>query len=101
MTVDFHNYLPFYLSQLFLAAVMYTLLGKFILSFFFPPESDKVIWRAFDTLTKPFLAAARFVTPRIIHDRLLILFAFVWVLFARIGLFVAFSAAGMRPQIGV
>lgn len=100
MTVDFFDYLPFYLSQIVLAAVMYTLLARFLLSFFFAPDSNLVIWRAFDTVSRPFMIMARFVTPRMVPDRLVTLFAFVWVLFARLGLFVAFSAAGMRPELG-
>jgi YggT family protein len=82
------------LPQLVLAAIMYSLLGRFLLSLFFRPDSQAVLWRAYVTITDPFVKSARLITPRIIPDNLVILFAFVWALLARLGLFMAYIQFG-------
>jgi len=83
-----------------LAAVMYTLLGRFLLSLFFAPNSDKVLWRVFVQITDPFVKVARFVTPQIVGVHLIVLFAALWTLLARIGLFLTLAAIGLRPTVG-
>jgi len=94
------DFWAFQIPNLILSAIMYTLLGRFLLSLFFAPNSDKVIWRVFVQITDPFVNAARFVTPQLIHVNLLVLFAALWTLMARIGLFMTFAAAGLRPTLG-
>lgn len=89
----FQNW-AYLLPNFFLAALMYTLLGRFLLSIVFQPESDKTIWVAFKTLTNPFVAATRFITPLAVPERLVVLFSVVWVLLARIALLLAVLAAG-------
>ena len=88
------------IPNLMLAALMYTLLGRFLLSLVFSPNSDKVIWRVFTQITDPFMRVAGFITPAIVPMHLLVLFAALWTLIARIGLFFGLAAAGLRPTIG-
>ena len=45
------QYWYFHIPNLVLAAVMYTLLGRLILSFFVPPDWKNYIWRAFVKIT--------------------------------------------------
>ncbi len=85
--------------NLVLAALMYTLLGRFILSLFFPPDSEKVIWKTFCQITQPAIAAVKLVTPAVVHERVVILLAFTWVLFLRMIIFVGFAAMGLLPRI--
>jgi uncharacterized protein YggT (Ycf19 family) len=95
--------MQFWLYQIpnqLLAALMYTLLGRFLLSLIFAPNSDKVIWRVFTQITDPFLKVARFITPQVVPGHLLVLFAALWTLLARIGLFFGLATAGLRPTIG-
>lgn len=80
----------FQLPNFVLAALMYTLLGRFVLSFIFKPDSDMVFWRVFKQITDPFIAVVRQVTPALVSDRLVILLAFAWVLCVRIALVVVF-----------
>ena len=92
--------MQFWLYQvpnLILAAVMYTLLGRFLLSLIFAPDSDKVIWRVFVQITDPVLKAVGLITPQIVSGHLLVLFAALWTLLLRIGLFVGLAAVGFRP----
>lgn len=85
--------------NLALAALMYTLLGRFLLSLVFPDDSEKVIWKTFRQITQPAIAAVKIVTPAAVPDRVVILLAFVWLLFLRMLMFVGFAAAGWLPTI--
>lgn len=99
---DVDSQFLFWLYQapnLALAALMYTLLGRFVLSLFFPDDSDKVIYTVFRQITQPAVAAVRLVTPLVVHERIVLLLAFVWILFLRILVFVVFAAAGWLPAI--
>ena len=95
--MDFWYY---FIPNLILAAIMYTLLGRFLLSLVFRPDSDRVIWRVFTQITNPVVNAVGVITPRIVPLHLLVLFAALWVLLARIALFMGLAAMGIRPAIG-
>lgn len=95
------DFWTFQIPNMILAAAMYTLLGRFLLSLFFHPNSDKVLWRVFVQITDPFVNAARFVTPQLVGLHLLVLFAALWTLLARIGLFLTLAAIGLRPTVGL
>ena len=91
----------FHLPNFVLAALMYTMLGRFVLSFLFPPESTNYIWRAFVRLTDPVLRLVRFVTPLVVPPMLVLLFASVWLLAARVALLVLFASIGQMPATGI
>lgn len=86
--------------NLLLAAMMYTLLGRFVLSLFFPPQSDKTIWRVFCQITDPLLAIIGRFTPALVPPRLLVLFAFVWLLMLRLALLFIYASMGWLPKVG-
>lgn len=99
---DVDSQVLFWLYQapnLALAALMYTLLGRFLLSLAYPDNSEKVIWRTFRQVTQPAVEAVRIVTPAAVHERLLVLLTFVWLLFIRMLVFLGFAAAGWLPAI--
>ncbi len=85
--------------NLILAALMYTLLGRFLLSLFYADDSDKVLWRVFRQITQPVIDAVRIVTPLVVPPPVLILFAVAWVFLARLMLFLGFAAAGYLPVL--
>jgi YggT family protein len=85
--------------NLMLAALMYTLIGRFLLSLLFPPESDKVIWRVFAQITNPVVNAVALVTPQIVPERILVLFAVVWILVLRVLMFFALRSYGLVPPV--
>lgn len=87
----------FHLPNLMLAALIYTLLGRYILSLFFPPDSDKVIWRVFCQITDPILTLVRLVTPALVPMPLLNLFAIVWLFLLRFLLFYIVRMLGLLP----
>ncbi len=89
----------FQIPNLMLAAMMYTLLGRFLLSLFFPADSDKVIWRVFAQITHPVVSAVGFITPQVVPDRVVVLLAVVWMLLLRFFLFLTLRSYGLIPSV--
>lgn len=75
-----------------LAALMYTFLGRVLLSFFVVPESRNYIWRFFCRLTDPALSVMSFVTPKAVNPIVMWLFGFVWLFWLRVLLMWVFLA---------
>lgn len=89
----------FQVPNMLLAIAVYTLLGRYILSLFFAHDSDRVIWRSFRQLTDPILNAVGAVTPRVVPPPLLVLLAVVWLMMARLALFLAVRHLGLLPSV--
>lgn len=98
-TFSIWPYWYFHLGNFALAAVMYTLLGRVLLSLFVDPDSPNYIWRFFCRLTDPFIAATAYVTPRAAAPVILWLFAVVWIFWLRVLLLNIFLALGAVPRI--
>jgi len=92
-------YWYYHLPNFVLAALMYTLLGRFILTFFVPPGSTNYIYRAFTRLTDPVLAVVRPVTPLAVPPLVLVVFAAVWLFVARLVLLIVLHGAGWAPPV--
>jgi len=90
----------FHLPNFILAAAIYTLIGRYLLSLFFNADSDRVVMRVFRNVTDPILKVVALVTPKIVPRGLLMVFAVVWLLALRMVLFLAFALAGLKPDIG-
>jgi uncharacterized protein YggT (Ycf19 family) len=89
----------FQVPNLIIAMAMYSVLARFVLSLFLPMDSDKVIVRVFQQITDPVLKPVRFVTPQIVPERLVYIFAFLWLFALRIGLYVLMRMYGLAPSI--
>lgn len=94
----FWQYWYFHLPNYVLAVLLYTLIGRFMLSFVMPPDSTNYIWRFFRRLTDPVLVATDFITPRFISPFFLPLIGAFWLLILRHALFVALYAVGAAPE---
>lgn len=94
------GYLPFWIVTYTLSAVGWTCLGRFLLSFFVPPDSALYIWRAFRWITDWAVGAAAAVTPRLVPPILLAPIAALWVFVVRAAASLAMLAAGMVPTLG-
>jgi uncharacterized protein YggT (Ycf19 family) len=93
------QYWYFHLPNFILAAIMYSLLGRIILSFFAPPDWQNYIWRAFVRITDPVVRLVRFITPAVLPDLLVLVFAFLWLMAARIVLLAVLGNFGLLPTI--
>jgi uncharacterized protein YggT (Ycf19 family) len=67
------------------AALIWTLLGRFLLGLFVPDGWDNYIWRFFRRLTDPVLGLVARVTPSFMVDALLPLVAVWWLIVFRVG----------------
>jgi YggT family protein len=90
----------FQIPNMILAAAMYTLIGRYILSLLFPHDSDKTIWRAFRGVTDPILKFVRIATPAVVPNGLVMVLAIFWMLVLRIVLLIAAILLGFAPKVG-
>jgi hypothetical protein len=97
---DGPGYWIYMLVNFALAAAMYTLMGRYLLSLMFKPDSDRVIWRVFTQITNPVLALVRALTPAMVPDGVVMVFSIFWLIMARVlWLFVALIF-GFAPKFG-
>jgi uncharacterized protein YggT (Ycf19 family) len=89
----------FQLPNLLIAMAMYTVLGRFVLSLFFPIGGDVVIMRVFEQVTDPFVGPVRMITPQIVPERVIYLFTFLWLFALRIALYIGMRMYGLVPSI--
>jgi uncharacterized protein YggT (Ycf19 family) len=94
------SYWYFHLPNFVLAALMYTVLGRFVLNFAFPPDSGNYIYRAFVRLTDPVLVALRWITPLAVPGMVSLIFAFLWLVLARVAWFLILGTLGALPTAG-
>jgi uncharacterized protein YggT (Ycf19 family) len=94
------QYWYFHLPNFVLAAVMYTLIGRLLLSFFAPPNWQNYIWKAFLRITSPAVGAVRVITPQVVPEIVVLIFAVLWIMLARIALLLVFGNLGLLPRLG-
>lgn len=99
VTYPFLTYWYYHLPNFALAALMYTLLGRVLLSLFLDPDSPNYIWRFFCRLTDPVVAALAHVTPKATAPVVLWLFGFVWLFWMRVALHYGLLVLGAAPRI--
>jgi uncharacterized protein YggT (Ycf19 family) len=93
-------YWLYHLTNTLFAAAMYTLLGRYILSLFFKPDSDRVIWRVFCQVTDPMLFLVRKLTPAIAPNGFVMILAIFWTLMLRIFLIIFAVYMGLFAKSG-
>jgi YggT family protein len=101
-TDTFLQHWYFHLPNLAMAAMIYTLIGYFVLAVVFSyfKKKDAVILKVFESVTRPVLVGVRFITPAIVPNGLIPVFAIAWLMSLRMFWFLTCVAIGMRPQIG-
>jgi hypothetical protein len=97
---SFFTHWYFHVPNLLMAALMYALVGRYLLMLIFGAGSDRFIVRVFRHVTDPVLGVVDAVTPRIVPVGLLIVFAIVWLFVARVLLFFVLALMGIRPVLG-
>jgi uncharacterized protein YggT (Ycf19 family) len=79
-----HYHLPNYV----LAALFYTLVGRFLLSLIVPADTKNYIQRWFVRLTEPVVRVVGWITPALVPAILLPLVAAVWLTLLRLALWI-------------
>jgi YggT family protein len=90
----------FHLPNFILAALMYTLLGRALLSLMVQPDSQNYIWRAFCHLTDPVIAVVAMVTPKAAAPVIIWMFGVVWLFWLRVAMLYVFLVLGAVPKVG-
>jgi uncharacterized protein YggT (Ycf19 family) len=86
--------------NMLLSILLYTLMGRYLLSLVFRPQSELVIWRVFCQVTDPVLTIVRAITPKIVAPGLVMIFAVFWLILLRIVWLIAAVMFGFLPQVG-
>ena len=89
----------FHIPNFVLAAIMYTLAGRLVLGLFVPEDWDNYIWRAFVGMTQPVVNVVRAITPVIVPDKIVLVFAVIWLLIVRIVFFWLMLSVGLAPVV--
>lgn len=84
MAWDFWQYWYYNIPNYVLAAMSYTMLGRFLLGFFVPQDWNNYIWRSFIRLTDPVVAVVRHITPLVVAPIWLLILAALWIHLIRI-----------------
>jgi YggT family protein len=96
---SFLSYWYYFVPDYVLAVVMYTMLGRVVMSLFLDTESPNYIWRFFCRVTDPAIAVFAGLTPKATAPIVLWLFSFVWLFWLRFFLRVVYTAAGLIPVL--
>jgi YggT family protein len=98
---SFLQYWWFHIPNLVMSALIYTLIGRYILDLVFGSQSKAVILHVFRRITDPVLKLVRFITPAVVPNGLVMVFAIIWLMAARMFWFLTAVAAGMQASVGV
>lgn len=99
-TESFLTFWYFHIPNLAMAALIYTLIGRYLLGLFFAKQPDAVILKVFSSVTDPVVGVVRVITPAIVPQALVVVFAIAWLMALRLAWFLTCVAAGMKPSMG-
>lgn len=100
VTDSFTTYWWFHIPNLVMAALIYTLIGRYLLELFFAKRQDAVILNVFRTVTDWLVRLVRAITPAVVPDGVTIVFAICWLMAARMVWFLTAVVFGMRIGTG-
>jgi uncharacterized protein YggT (Ycf19 family) len=89
-------HLYFDIPDFVLITLMCLVVGRLLLPIFVR-DRDHPVARVVQVVTVPVVAPVRAITPRIVPDRLVLIFTVVWLFAARIAVFLGLIALGFRP----
>lgn len=96
-TDSFFAHWYFHVPNLIMAALIYSLIGRYLLELFFAGKPDVVILKVFRQITDPVVLLTRSVTPAIVPQGLVVVLAVVWLMALRMFLYLTIIAAGVKP----
>ena len=90
----------YHIPDLMLSLLAYLLLARLVLIPAWRRRGDNLFMRALGGVTDPVLNGVAAITPRVVPAPLVILVAVAWLLVARLALFIAVTARGIRLTLG-
>ena len=95
-TESFATYWWYHIPNLLLAALIYTLIGRYLLEIVFAKKPDAVILRVFRSVSDPIVNLVRYITPAIVPGGIVVVFSICWLMAARMFWFLTAVVFGMR-----
>lgn len=96
----FLSFWYYYIPDYVLAVLMYTLLGRVLLSLVVDADSPNYIWRFFCRISDPVVATIAPVTPKAVPPMIIWLFGVVWLFWLRVGFLFLILLLGLVPRTG-
>ena len=93
------SYWYFHIPNYAVAILIYTMFGRFLLSFILQPDSKNYIFRWFVRLTDWIVRPVGFITPRAMPRILLPPIAAFWLIVLRLAFFVVMFDHGLTPRM--
>lgn len=93
---SFATYWWYHIPNLLLAALIYTVLGRYLLEILFAKKQDAVILKVFRSITDPVVRLVRAITPHVVPTGLVVVFTIFWLVAARLFWFLTAVSYGMR-----
>ncbi len=93
---SFATYWWYHIPNLVLAALIYTVIGRYLLELLFAKKPDAVILTVFRKITDPVVNLVQAVTPLVVPRGLVVVFTVFWLMAARLVWFLTAVAYGMR-----
>jgi uncharacterized protein YggT (Ycf19 family) len=100
VTDSFFSHWYFHVPNLIMAALIYTLIGRYLLELMFAKNPNAVIVNVFRQITEPVVNLVRAITPAIVPNGLVVVFAIVWLMALRMFLYLTIIASGVKPFLG-
>jgi hypothetical protein len=100
VTDSFFAHWYFHVPNLIMAALIYSLIGRYLLELVFAKKQDAVILKVFRQITDPAARVVRVITPAIVPDGLVIVLTIVWLMALRMFLYLTIIATGVKPFLG-
>lgn len=95
----FLRYWYYLIPTYILAALAWTLIGRFVLGFFVAEDSPNYIMRFFRRLTDPVIRLLAPVTPGFLHPLFIPLYAAFWMFALRVAFHIALVLMGAAPEL--
>lgn len=99
-TDSFVTHWYFHIPNLLLAAMIYSLIGRYVLELFFARKTDAVILNVFRQITDPVVRLVRHITPLVVPNGVVMAMAIVWLMALRLFLYLTLLAGGAKMSIG-
>lgn len=96
---SFFQHWYFHVPNYVLAVLMYACVGRFLLGLFVDPNWNNFIWKGFVYVSDMAVRPVRAITPDAVPLQLVIGFAILWLIAARILFFFEMARWGLAPRI--
>lgn len=89
----------FHIPNYIVSIIIYTLMGRFLLGIFVPPNAPNYIMRFFCRITDPVLRATDWIIPGYVSPRMKPLAAAFHLYLLRVVVFIVLYAQGLTPRL--